>query len=374
MEPASRPAASTAGAARVLEMARRLGPLPYSAGGPAPPPEPALPAARALVSWQVDAVDAWWAELGRPDPFTLVEVGAGNGTRAKAFLAAGPECLTALRYVLVEDDPDRREQQRTYLPVESPILVLGPVGPDQEDDDGDEQHGRAVEGIGPLVTSLPEPPVVEGTAVVVVIGWLSRLPSDRLEWRDGRWWEIRLAAPNQAETAAGTAAETAAGTAAGSAASTDAGTDAGAEAGSAASTDAGTDASAERDTRPATSAGANPRSGPGPDANDVLSELPVLLDAERARFADQLTGPAPRPEGARYAVLRPAVDWLARTLRVAGTGRLVVVDRWSGLTSPLPPGEVPPLALDQLTSVRRPIEAAPVDLFPELSMVSWRLG
>ena len=180
----------------LLEKARRLGPRPYSEGGPSP--APALPTTAALVGWMVDAIDGWWAEMGCPDPFTLVEIGAGDGTRAEAFLAAGPACLTALRCVLVEVDPVLRDRQRAHLPIESPILVLGPVGL------GDDAAGttatwttksrRAVAGIGPLITSLPEPPVVDGDALVVAVGWVSRLPSDRLEWRDSRWWEIRWAA------------------------------------------------------------------------------------------------------------------------------------------------------------------------------------
>ena len=277
-----------------------------------------LPAPSVLVGWQVDAVDTWWGESGRPDPFTLVEMGAGDGSRAEAFLAEGPECLTALRYVLVEDDPARREQQRAHLPIESPILVLGPVGPDDQDDFDDphdpgglgpEERIRAVVGIGPLVTSLAEPPVVEGPAFVVAIGWASRLPSDRLEWRDGRWWEIRLSA----------------------------------------------------------------------GSDGVLSELPVPLDRSRAASAEQLAGAdgpsrPPRPDGARYAQLGSVQDWLARTLRVAESGRLVVIDRWTDVTRPLTPGEAPPLALDQLAAVRRPIDAAPVDLSPGVSVVSWRLG
>jgi hypothetical protein len=259
----------------------------------------------------VDAIDGWWAELGRPDPFTLVEIGAGDGARAQAFLAAGPACLTALRCVLVEVDPVLRERQRARLPIESPIFVLGPVGPgdgDRGGDDLDEEQARAVAGIGPLITSLPESPVVDGDALVVAVGWVSRLPSDRLEWRDGRWWEIRLAA--------------------------------------------------------------------GDDGN--LSELPIPLDRDRAAGADRLlaglgvvAGP---PDGARYAVLTAAVNWLAGALRMAGSGRLAVVDRWTEVTRPLAPGEAPPLAVNQLAAVRRPIERAPVGLFPELSLVSWRLG
>ena len=48
------------------------------------------------------ALDAWWSELGHPEPFTVVEAGAGRGALAKAVLAAAPTCGPALRYVAVE--------------------------------------------------------------------------------------------------------------------------------------------------------------------------------------------------------------------------------------------------------------------------------
>ena len=47
-------------------------------------------------------LDAVWAQLGRPDPFTVVDAGAGPGTLARAVLAARPACAAALRYVAVE--------------------------------------------------------------------------------------------------------------------------------------------------------------------------------------------------------------------------------------------------------------------------------
>jgi SAM-dependent MidA family methyltransferase len=47
------------------------------------------------------ALDTWWDELGRPDPFTVVEAGAGPGTLART-IRAGPRCLGALHHVLVE--------------------------------------------------------------------------------------------------------------------------------------------------------------------------------------------------------------------------------------------------------------------------------
>ena len=168
-------------AAAVVDRARRMGPLPFSAWGPWAAPD--LPSGPELVDWQVQAVDTWWTELGRPDPFTLVEIGAGDGSRAAAVLAEGPECLAALRYVLVEEDGRGREQHGRYLPIESPILVLGPVGPgDLADEEDDDETPASVVGIGPLITSLPEPPVVAGPSVIVAIGWASRLPSDRFEW------------------------------------------------------------------------------------------------------------------------------------------------------------------------------------------------
>ncbi|MGI8983934.1 MAG: SAM-dependent methyltransferase [Acidimicrobiales bacterium] len=48
------------------------------------------------------ALDAWWSELGEPEPFTVVEAGAGRGTLARSVLAAAPACGPALRYIAVE--------------------------------------------------------------------------------------------------------------------------------------------------------------------------------------------------------------------------------------------------------------------------------
>jgi len=48
------------------------------------------------------ALDTWWVELGRPDPYTVVEAGAGTGALANSVLAVEPACRSALRYVMVE--------------------------------------------------------------------------------------------------------------------------------------------------------------------------------------------------------------------------------------------------------------------------------
>ena len=56
------------------------------------------------------ALDAWWAELGEPVPFTVVDWGAGPGTLARSVLAAEPRCMIAgaMRLVLVDSSPAQR--------------------------------------------------------------------------------------------------------------------------------------------------------------------------------------------------------------------------------------------------------------------------
>ena len=49
-----------------------------------------------------NALDSWWDDLGRPDPYVVVDAGAGPGTLARTILAASPRCADALELVLVE--------------------------------------------------------------------------------------------------------------------------------------------------------------------------------------------------------------------------------------------------------------------------------
>ena len=53
-------------------------------------------------------LDAEFERLGRPDPFTVVEAGAGSGTLARTVAAARPACAPALRYVAVETSAAQR--------------------------------------------------------------------------------------------------------------------------------------------------------------------------------------------------------------------------------------------------------------------------
>lgn len=48
------------------------------------------------------ALDSWWNDLGRPSPFTVVEVGAGPGTLARSIVAAAPHSLAAMHYIAIE--------------------------------------------------------------------------------------------------------------------------------------------------------------------------------------------------------------------------------------------------------------------------------
>ena len=100
------------------------------------------------------ALDDWWRGLGAPDPFTLVEVGAGPGTLARSILAAAPACGPALRYVTVE----RSAAQRAQHP--------------------DGVEARADLPAGPL------------TGVLVANELLDNLPFRLVERADGGWAEV----------------------------------------------------------------------------------------------------------------------------------------------------------------------------------------
>lgn len=149
------------------------------------------------------ALDGWWREAGAPDPFLLIEAGAGRGRLAADVLAAEPECASALRYVLVERSPGLRAAQRDLLTVEPFEDALGPMVLD------DEEAPVAVTGMGPIVTALDELPAVALDGVVVANELLDNLPFRVVERRDGVWWEIRVAVDGDAlvESAVPAAAE-----------------------------------------------------------------------------------------------------------------------------------------------------------------------
>jgi len=134
------------------------------------------------------ALDCWWRGLGTPDPFVVVEAGAGSGALAASVLAAAPECSAALRYVLTERSSALRRRQSERVALEPAAQVLGAMGTADPD-----EGARPVPGQGPLATSLAALPAGPFTGVVVANELLDNLPFRLLESTgDGGWGEVRV--------------------------------------------------------------------------------------------------------------------------------------------------------------------------------------
>jgi SAM-dependent MidA family methyltransferase len=133
------------------------------------------------------ALDAWWRDLGEPDPFVVMEAGAGNGRLCREVLRAGPDCARALRYVMVERSPSLRAAQRELLTVESFEHALGPSGPD-----GEGGVPKPVGGTGPIVSALEELPALSLNGVILANELLDNLPFDLVERGATGWSEIRV--------------------------------------------------------------------------------------------------------------------------------------------------------------------------------------
>jgi hypothetical protein len=101
-----------------------------------------------------------------------------------------------------------------------------------------------------------------------------------------------------------------------------------------------------------------------------LTELLVPTDASRVGGLI----PGSPVEGARYAALVGAAEWLADALRTTESGFLAVVDYWTPATEPSP-GARPVLAVDQLSRARKPLHPEPQALsWANQQLVTWRLG
>ena len=122
------------------------------------------------------ALDEWWEELGAPDPFVVVDAGAGRGTMARDLAAAAPACSKALRVVLVERSETLRAQHADAVALED--ASWGFVG------------GSPAEG--PLFASLSELPAEPVIGVVVANELLDNLPVILLERAEEEWLEVRV--------------------------------------------------------------------------------------------------------------------------------------------------------------------------------------
>ena len=111
------------------------------------------------------ALDAWWAELGEPEPFTVIDWGAGPGTLARAVLAAQPGCMSAgaLRWLAVDLSPAQRALHPQHPLVTSVALV-----PDALADDA-------------------------GAGVVLANELLDNLPFDMVRRAEVGWEELHVA-------------------------------------------------------------------------------------------------------------------------------------------------------------------------------------
>ncbi|MGZ4795452.1 MAG: SAM-dependent methyltransferase, partial [Acidimicrobiia bacterium] len=133
------------------------------------------------------ALDREWTRQGRPDPFVVVEGGAGNGRLAREVLRADPTCAPALHYVLVERSATLRAEQATRLDLEPGSDAFGP-----STWVANEESPVPVAASGPIVSSLDELPAVAFTGVVLANELLDNLPFEVVERTARGWAEVRI--------------------------------------------------------------------------------------------------------------------------------------------------------------------------------------
>lgn len=68
------------------------------------------------------ALDRWWDDLGRPDPYVVVEGGAGRGQWCRTVRMAAPRCGEAMRWTAVEVSAGLREEARSVADVVVGVL------------------------------------------------------------------------------------------------------------------------------------------------------------------------------------------------------------------------------------------------------------
>jgi SAM-dependent MidA family methyltransferase len=220
------------------------------------------------------ALDTWWDELGRPDPFVVIEAAAGVGTLARTVLEADPRCLGALTYVLVEQSTAMRARHADHLPMTEPTLALAPAVADA---DGLDELTDESRGSGPRFVSLAELPALSVAGVVLANELLDNLAFDLVERTATGWADVRVGIEAEASVEPDAVADS--------------------------------------------------------DAALAFVEMLVPLADDDPRLP-QLTAwgagedpdaPAPQP-GARLPIQHQAGEWVSRALGCLDRGRLVVID------------------------------------------------
>ncbi|MGI8936762.1 MAG: SAM-dependent methyltransferase [Iamia sp.] len=223
------------------------------------------------------ALDGWWDDLGRPDPFLVDEHGAGPGTLARTVVVADPACGAALRWTLVERSAAERALHPDHLPHLGELDAQGRCT---------DPRWAAPAG-GPLVSSAgarPDRPA----HVVLANELLDNLPFDLLDRTADGWHEVRVTASTP-----GDGPET-------------------------------------RGPGPVAGARSSPEpSMPPPEATDPdpagLVEALAAASHEDVTLARRLAPDA--AVGSRIPVQRRAGEWVAASLaQLAPGGRLLVID------------------------------------------------
>jgi SAM-dependent MidA family methyltransferase len=134
------------------------------------------------------ALDGMWHALGDPDPFLVIEAGAGNGRLAREVQRAEPQCARALRYVLVERSDALRAEQRTRLALEPTDEALGPFVRSAPG-----ERPEPATGVGPVFASVDAlPPLEVSDGVLLANELLDNLPFGIAQFDGKHWLEARV--------------------------------------------------------------------------------------------------------------------------------------------------------------------------------------
>ena len=222
------------------------------------------------------AIDGCWNELGQPDPFTVIEAGAGRGALAASVLRAKPACFDAMRYVMVErSELLRAQQQETLKGVAA------------------NSDGKVI-SLGKLSECISHDEPVVPFGVVIANELLDNLPFRILERTASGWEEVVVGLSENDEFASNATERASA---------------------------ASVHASQERISH-------SPRANLQQRSQIKNDPQPIFLHAEISPGDSQLAASlAPNaPIGARIPLQEQASAWVRQACELVGRGRVIVFD------------------------------------------------